>query len=40
MRAFLDTSVLVAVFQETLYTWNSRHWQQLGPAVSSRVRTP
>lgn len=25
---------------ETLYTWNARHWQQLGPAISGRVRTP
>jgi len=25
---------------EVLYTWNTRHWQQLGPAVSARVRTP
>ncbi len=25
---------------ETLYTWNLRDFQRLGPDVSARVRTP
>jgi hypothetical protein len=23
-----------------IYTWNVRHFQQFGPAVATRVRTP
>jgi predicted nucleic acid-binding protein len=25
---------------DTIYTWNVRHFQQLGPEISKRVRTP
>jgi predicted nucleic acid-binding protein len=25
---------------ETIYTWNVKHYQQLGPKVAARVRTP
>jgi len=27
-------------FFETIYTWNLKHFQQMGPEITRRVKTP